>query len=330
MKTQDSGAYIANLMRIDKTTLPADGGERFNRLIFARSPYLLQHAENPVDWYEWGQEAFDKARTENLPILLSIGYATCHWCHVMAHESFEDAEVAALLNGRYVCIKVDREERPDVDDFYMTVSQVLTGSGGWPLNIFLTPDRRPFFAMTYLPKLGRSGTGGLMELLANISILWEQQPDRIEKNCRGIMEALGQLSQQPAQETIEITETVELAFEQLSRSYDRDYGGFGTAPKFPMAVNLDWLIAQGTEGNKEALKMALHTLRSIRQGASGISSTAVCTAIPSIRSGSCRTSRRCCTTRPRLPCQPSVPTRPAATRSSGRWRTRSSDLWPGR
>ncbi|BCS54288.1 thioredoxin domain-containing protein [Geobacter sp. SVR] len=266
MKTQDSGAYIANLMRIDKTTLPADGGERFNRLIFARSPYLLQHAENPVDWYEWGQEAFDKARTENLPILLSIGYATCHWCHVMAHESFEDAEVAALLNGRYVCIKVDREERPDVDDFYMTVSQVLTGSGGWPLNIFLTPDRRPFFAMTYLPKLGRSGTGGLMELLANISILWEQQPDRIEKNCRGIMEALGQLSQQPAQETIEITETVELAFEQLSRSYDRDYGGFGTAPKFPMAVNLDWLIAQGTEGNKEALKMALHTLRSIRQG----------------------------------------------------------------
>jgi uncharacterized protein len=124
----NTAAYVAGLMAIDKTTLPADGGERFNRLIFARSPYLLQHAENPVAWYEWGPAAFERARSESLPILLSIGYATCHWCHVMAHESFEDEEVAALLNRYFVCIKVDREERPDIDDFYMAVAQALTGS----------------------------------------------------------------------------------------------------------------------------------------------------------------------------------------------------------
>ncbi len=162
---QDTAAYVASLMAIDKSALPSDGGKRFNRLIFARSPYLLQHAENPVKWYEWGEAAFARAREENLPILLSIGYATCHWCHVMAHESFEDAEVAALLNSHFVCIKVDREERPDIDDFYMTVSQLLTGSGGWPLNIFMTPDKHPFMAITYLPKRKRGGMSGLMELL---------------------------------------------------------------------------------------------------------------------------------------------------------------------
>ena len=262
----DTGAYIADLMNLNKSSLPSDGGERFNRLIFARSPYLLQHSENPVDWYEWGDDAFQKAELENRPIMLSIGYATCHWCHVMAHESFEDQEVADLLNRDYVCIKVDREERPDIDDFYMTVSQVLTGSGGWPLNIFMSPDKRPFFAMTYLPKRGRKGMSGFMDLLAHITNLWRNDPDRIEKNCSGIMDALGHLSQESPQKHFELKEVKKSALDSLSTSYDQEYGGFGTAPKFPMPINLSWLVEQGNSGNREALRMALHTLRAIRQG----------------------------------------------------------------
>jgi uncharacterized protein YyaL (SSP411 family) len=262
----DSGAHLAGLIAIDKNTLPADGGEHFNRLIFARSPYLLQHAENPVEWYEWGDDAFALARRENRPILLSIGYATCHWCHVMAHESFEDDEVAALLNRHFVCIKVDREERPDIDDFYMTVAQVLTGSGGWPLNIFMTPDKRPFFAMTYLPKHDRQGMRGLMDLLANIATLWRLHPDKIENNCSAIMDTLENISQPIPQEVSDLDELNREAFRQLSGIYDEKLGGFGSSPKFPMPINLSWLIEQGADGNSEALDMALHTLRSMRRG----------------------------------------------------------------
>ena len=265
--SNDTAAYVASLMAVDKTTLPADGGERFNRLIFARSPYLLQHAENPVAWYEWGPDAFDRARSEGLPILLSIGYATCHWCHVMAHESFEDGEVAALLNRHFVCIKVDREERPDIDAFYMTVSQTLTGSGGWPLNIFMTSDKRPFMAITYLPKRGRGGMSGLMELLANIATLWRQRPDMIEKNCRGIMEALEGARKRQGQELPpDIATTSESALIQLKRIYDPQHGGFGGAPKFPMPIYLSWLIGQGQTGDAATVEMALHTLRQMRSG----------------------------------------------------------------
>jgi hypothetical protein len=263
---RDSGAHLAGLLEIDKSSLPADGGERFNRLIFARSPYLLQHAENPVEWYEWGDDAFELARRENRPILLSIGYATCHWCHVMAHESFEDDEVAALLNRHFVCIKVDREERPDIDDFYMTVAQVLTGSGGWPLNIFMTPDKRPFFAMTYLPKHDRQGMRGLTGLLGNIATLWRQQPDKIENNCNAIMETLENIAQPIPQELSDLDELNREAFRQLSGIYDEELGGFGSSPKFPMPINLSWLIEQGADGNSEALDMALYTLRSMRRG----------------------------------------------------------------
>lgn len=238
----------------------------YNRLQFSRSPYLLQHAQNPVDWYEWGDEAFEKAERENRPILLSIGYATCHWCHVMAHESFEDQEVADLLNRHYVCIKVDREERPDIDDFYMTVSQLLTGSGGWPLNIFMMPDKRPFFAMTYLPKKGRPGANGLMELLNNIAVLWRQQPDRIDQNCEGIMEALSTMAGETVEQTTEAGDVAALALEQLSSVYDKTYGGIGDAPKFPMPGTISWLISQQTTGNTKALEMGLHTLRKIRGG----------------------------------------------------------------
>ena len=271
----DTAAYVSSLMSVDKTTLPADGGKHFNHLIFARSPYLLQHAENPVAWYEWGTAAFDKAQTENLPILLSIGYATCHWCHVMAHESFEDVEVAALLNRYFVCIKVDREERPDIDDFYMTVAQTLTGSGGWPLNIFMRPDKRPFMAITYLPKRGRDGMSGLMELLTNIATLWRQRPDMIERNCQGIMEALQSGRRQLVNETApDLTAITEKSLQTLRRIYDPKNGGFGNAPKFPMPIYLSWLIGQSQpqphpnplpEG-EGALHMALHTLRKMRGG----------------------------------------------------------------
>lgn len=267
MASINTASYIATLTALDKSTLPADGGERFNRLIFARSPYLLQHAENPVKWYEWSQAAFDKAHTENLPILLSIGYATCHWCHVMAHESFEDEEVAAILNRHFICIKVDREERPDIDDFYMTVSQALTGSGGWPLNIFMTPDKHPFMAITYLPKRGRNGMSGLMELLANITTLWRQRPDMIEKNCQAIMEALESTRSQRGENSSPDTTVVsKKALQQLQKIYDPKNGGFGTAPKFPMPIYLSWLIEQGRRNNPAGIEMALHTLRKMRSG----------------------------------------------------------------
>jgi uncharacterized protein YyaL (SSP411 family) len=262
----DTNATIEALMAIDKGSLPPDGGERFNRLIFARSPYLLQHAENPVDWYEWGDDAFDKARKDNLPVMLSIGYATCHWCHVMAHESFEDKEVATVLNRYFVCIKVDREERPDIDDFYMTVSQLMTGSGGWPLNIFMTSDRQPFMAMSYVPKLGRDGMTGFLDLLANIAALWRQRPDLIDKNCKGIMEALGNIARPTPQENVALADLTGKALGQLAGIYDLELGGFGGAPKFPMPIYLSWLIEEGHKGNQQALSMALNTLVSIRSG----------------------------------------------------------------
>ncbi len=264
---RDLGEHIAELMEIDKSTLPPDGGDHFNRLIFAKSPYLLQHAENPVAWYEWGDAAFEKARSENLPVFLSIGYATCHWCHVMAHESFEDQEVATVLNRYFVSIKVDREERPDIDDFYMTVSHLLTGSGGWPLNIFLTPEKRPFLAISYLPKHGNGQGSGLMELLANVTTLWRQRSDLIDKNCNGVMEALGNISSPVPQQSADLAELSRQAFEQLQRMYDWERGGFGAAPKFPMPIYISWLIDQAFHnGNKLALKLALPTLQSIRFG----------------------------------------------------------------
>jgi hypothetical protein len=266
MKEHDSGAHVASLMKIDKSGLPADGGQGFNRLIFARSPYLLQHAENPVDWYEWGPQAFEKARSENRPILLSIGYATCHWCHVMAHESFGDEEVADLLNRHFVCIKVDREERPDIDDFYMTVSQLLTGGGGWPLNIFMTPDKHPFFSLTYLPKRGQGGRSGLMDLLAHIATLWSRHPEDIAKNCSAIMDAMAHLSHQPDPEYVEPTGLADPAFSELSELYDSEKGGFGRAPKFPMPIYLSWLLEQGVAGNGNALEMARHSLTRMRRG----------------------------------------------------------------
>ena len=151
-----------------------------NRLQHEKSPYLLQHAANPVDWHPWGEEAFSRAKAEDKPVFLSVGYSTCHWCHVMAHESFEDEETASLLNGAFVCVKVDREERPDIDGVYMRVCQIMTGGGGWPLTIVMTPERRPFFAATYIPKESRWGRKGLVELIPRIVELWRTERERIE------------------------------------------------------------------------------------------------------------------------------------------------------
>ncbi|HEX2767948.1 MAG TPA: thioredoxin domain-containing protein, partial [Geobacteraceae bacterium] len=181
---ESDNSKLQRLIELEKSSLPADGGADFNRLIFARSPYLLQHAENPVDWFQWGDEAFARAKSENKPVFLSIGYATCHWCHVMERESFEDREVAAVLNRHFVSIKVDREERPDIDDQYMTVAQMMMeGGAGWPLTLFLDPDRKPFYAATYIPKQARAGVPGIVEILEQIAEVWRTKREVVESTC---------------------------------------------------------------------------------------------------------------------------------------------------
>ncbi len=237
-----------------------------NRLIYEKSPYLLQHAENPVEWYTWGPEAFEKAKRENKPIFLSIGYSTCHWCHVMAHESFEDPEVARLMNEVFVCIKVDREERPDIDNIYMRVCQMMTGSGGWPLTIFMTPDKKPFFAGTYIPKESRFGRMGMLEMIPRIKEIWKTKYDEIIKSANQITAGLKHLSVNSSGEELDDA-TLRTAFEQLDRRADYQFGGFGNAPKFPSPQNLLFLLRywQST-GNENALRMVVKTLQAMRNG----------------------------------------------------------------
>jgi hypothetical protein len=265
-RQKDAGAHLGYLIGMDKSTLPEDGGERFNRLIFATSPYLLQHAENPVDWYSWGEEAFARAKAEDKPLFLSIGYATCHWCHVMEHESFEDREVAEVLNRHFVAIKVDREERPDIDDQYMAVSQMMTGSGGWPLQVIMTPDRQPFFTVTYLPKYGRQGMPGLIQLLEHISELWRSQRETVMKNCAAVLKSLSSLSV-PSRGELGDTDIFDRAYALLDQIYDPVYGGFGDAPKFPMPHYFAFLLRHWKRtGAGEALRKVEKTLRMMRQG----------------------------------------------------------------
>jgi uncharacterized protein YyaL (SSP411 family) len=237
-----------------------------NRLIREKSPYLLQHAYNPVDWYPWGDEAFEKARQENKPVFLSIGYSTCHWCHVMERESFEDAEVAAYLNRHFVPVKVDREERPDVDAVYMQVCQGLTGSGGWPLTVFLTPDKTAFFAGTYYPKRGRYGRPGLMDVLASVQKLWKADKQRLVQQGARIAARLAGQARRRSPELLTINDG-HTAFELFSQSFDNQYGGFGGAPKFPTPHNLMFLLRYYYhERNKAALDIALKTLRGMYRG----------------------------------------------------------------
>jgi len=237
-----------------------------NNLIHEKSPYLQQHAYNPVDWYPWGEEAFQKAAEENKLIFLSIGYSTCHWCHVMEKESFEDEEVAKILNDNFVCIKVDREERPDIDSIYMKVCQALTGSGGWPLNLFLTPDGKPFYAGTYYPKTERFGNPGFINILKQISHLWETNRDAILNSRDQVVKMLHSIT--PVSRGNLLTEDVlKKAFKQLNDSYDIIYGGFGTSPKFPTPHNYLFLLRWWKRSNNQtALEMVEKSLERMAYG----------------------------------------------------------------
>ncbi len=236
-----------------------------NRLADEVSPYLLQHAHNPVEWFPWGEEAFEEATRRDRPVFLSIGYSTCHWCHVMERESFEDPEVAALMNDAFVSIKVDREERPDIDGVYMSVAQMLTGSGGWPLTVIMTPDRRPFFAGTYFPKYSQPGRIGMLDLVPRIRELWTERRDDVENSADEITRAV---RKPPTAGEEEIGErALEQAYRQLALMFDHDHGGFGTAPKFPTPHNLTFLLRYWQRtGTAEALRMVEHTLRAMRAG----------------------------------------------------------------
>jgi hypothetical protein len=238
-----------------------------NHLIREKSPYLLQHAENPVAWYPWGEAAFQKAKEEDKPIFLSIGYATCHWCHVMAHESFEDEEVAAILNRYFVSVKVDREERPDVDQVYMSVCQALTGHGGWPLSIFMTPVREPFFAGTYFPKTGRMGMMGFIELLQKVAGLWRTDREKILTGSGEIRKALRKEAHPGFAETSLDLGVLKKGYAQLERTHDERWGGFGSAPKFPTPHHLTFLLRWfRRSGDPQARKMTEGTLEAMRHG----------------------------------------------------------------
>ena len=225
-----------------------------NRLISEKSPYLLQHAYNPVDWYPWSSEAFKKAADEDKPVFLSIGYSTCHWCHVMENESFENAEVARLLNDAFVCIKVDREERPDLDSIYMKVCQQLIGSGGWPLHIIMTPDKKPFFAATYIPRESRFGQTGMKELIPKVKELWASNRNVLLESAVEVTESLRQIEKPSNGASAEElgASTLDEAYIQLSQSFDENNGGFGNAPKFPSPHNLTFLLRywKRTSGSK--------------------------------------------------------------------------------
>jgi len=237
-----------------------------NHLINEKSPYLLQHAENPVDWYPWGDLAFKKAKEENKPVFLSIGYSTCHWCHVMAHESFEDSNVAELMNETFVSIKVDREERPDIDRIYMTVCQMMTGSGGWPLTIIMTPEKKPFFAGTYFPKQTRFGRIGLIDLIKRIKNLWLNQRNELLNSADQITFSLQNVDQESPGEAFS-ENTLEKTYKQLSIQFDSLNGGFGNRPKFPTPHNLIFLLRYWKRtGDKKALEMVEKTLQEMRKG----------------------------------------------------------------
>ncbi len=270
--------------------------EHTNRLAHEKSPYLLQHAHNPVDWYPWGEEAFEKARRENKPIFLSVGYSTCHWCHVMAHESFENEEVAAIMNREFVNIKVDREERPDVDRVYMTFVQATTGGGGWPMSVWLTPDLKPFVGGTYFPPDDRYGQPAFKSVLERIATAWKQDHDKIVEQGSKIVDALRESQGAAGSSSPQTGATsegkvdaavVDAAFKQFDRSYDPKEGGFGNAPKFPRPATLNFLTrfyargrgigfqpisgehrqdADATADGKHALDMALFTLRKMAAG----------------------------------------------------------------
>ena len=246
--------------------LPPDGGPAFNRLVFEKSPYLLQHARNPVDWYPWGDEAFRAALAQDKPIFLSIGYSTCHWCHVMEHESFEDPDVAALLNESFVCIKVDREERPDLDHVYMTVTQAMTGRGGWPMTVVMTPQKQPFFAGTYFPRAGRYGRPGMTDLVPRLAEVWKSQRTDVLNSAAAITQRLSEMVAGDPGTGLE-PGVLDRAASTLAQQFDTVHGGFGDAPKFPVPHNLRLLLRRWQRtGEGAALGMVEKTLSEMRRG----------------------------------------------------------------
>ncbi|MGZ7209021.1 MAG: thioredoxin domain-containing protein [Methanobacterium sp.] len=243
-----------------------DNSKYSNHLVNEKSPYLIQHMQNPVDWYPWGDEAFSKAKEENKPIFLSIGYSTCHWCHVMAHESFEDKEIGQLMNETFVSIKVDREERPDLDNIYMTVCQLMTGGGGWPLTIIMTPDKKPFFAGTYFAKKSGFGRPGLKDLILNVKELWNTKPEEVSTSADALIDALHKISDTSSGDELN-PEVLDTCYKALSENFDDIYGGFGKAPKFPAVHNLLFLLRYWKRSGKDrSLKMVTETLDSMRNG----------------------------------------------------------------
>ncbi|HLB00589.1 MAG TPA: DUF255 domain-containing protein, partial [Bacteroidota bacterium] len=241
-------------------------GEKPNRLIHEKSPYLLQHAFNPVDWYPWGAEAFEKARRENKIIFLSVGYSTCYWCHVMEREVFENTAIAQLMNELVVCIKVDREERPDVDRIYMSAVQAMTGGGGWPMSVFLTPDLKPFYGATYIPPAASHGRPGFPDLLRQIVDLWKKDPSRITESGTHLVEYL-RTAESSVDSGASVKALTATAFANISSAYDSLHGGFGTGPKFPRPAVLEFLFSYyRRHQDSTALGMGLHTLRAMAAG----------------------------------------------------------------
>jgi len=242
--------------------------EKPNRLQHESSPYLLQHAHNPVDWYPWGEEAFAKAREENKPIFISIGYSTCHWCHVMAHESFENKDIAALLNKHFISVKVDREERPDIDRIYLTASEIIAGYGGWPTTIVSTTELKPFFAGTYIPPFNKQGQPGLHELLNKIVTLWRDDRSSVNQVANEVTALIKQqLSSDSSKGTVN-TKSPALSYQHFKKAYDEEFGGFGNAPKFPRTAVFDFLLTYGQQKKQPlALQMVEQSLdRMIRGG----------------------------------------------------------------
>jgi len=240
-------------------------GEKTNRLIDQQSPYLLQHAFNPVEWYPWGEEAFSRAKDENKPIFLSIGYSTCHWCHVMAHESFENPEIAAILNKWFISIKVDREERPDIDQMYMAATQAMTGSGGWPMSVFLLPDGSPFYAGTYFPPKSVGKRPGFGDLLGAIHTAWQKNKEKIHETADRLVTAL-ETGNIPSDSSIK-ADVLERGYSLLEKSYDSERGGFGQAPKFPRPVIFSFLFSYyAATGESKARDIALATLQKMAGG----------------------------------------------------------------
>jgi uncharacterized protein YyaL (SSP411 family) len=238
-----------------------------NRLINETSPYLLQHAHNPVDWYPWGEEALQRAKAEEKPILLSVGYSACHWCHVMERESFENEEIAKLMNEHYICIKVDREERPDIDHIYMGAVQMMAGQGGWPMTVFLTPEGKPFYGGTYYPPEDRYGRPGFPKILLAVSEAWREKRSEIEEQGAAMVEQMNEMSRVDLPESPVTLDLFEQAVRKLKQNFDDRLGGFGGAPKFPQPMTIDFLLRYAHRtGSKDALHMATFTLERMAMG----------------------------------------------------------------